>query len=130
MEISGCQGEDDRHDLLFGGVDAEAVQAQEEVHGLEGHALVSVHEGVVLGNPKAVCCSQRRKISVCLVVEAVSRTFESGFQEPAVTKAKGSAVSLDLIGVDREDVDGGKPTWLGHLASSRMAFRYRLAPSA
>ncbi len=130
IEVATRQGEDRGYDLFLGGIDAKAVQTEEEVHGLEGHPLVSIHEGVVLGDPKAVCRSQRGKISVGLAVDAVAGTFESGFQEAPVPKAEGSAVSLDLIRVDRQNVDRTKPAWLGHLASSRRALRYRLAPSA
>jgi hypothetical protein len=32
-------------------------------------------------------------------------------------------VSLDLIGVDGEDMSDSQPAWFGHFASSRMAFR-------
>ena len=60
----------------------------------------------------------------------VSGTFKGGFQEAPLPKAAGSAVSSDLIGVDRQNVDRIKPAGLGHFANSRMALRYRLAPSA
>lgn len=39
-------------------------------------------------------------------------------------------MSLDLIRVDGKNVYESKPTGFGHLASSRMALRYALAPSA
>jgi len=39
-------------------------------------------------------------------------------------------VGLDLVSVHGKDVDKGEPTRFGHLASSRMALRYCLAPSA
>lgn len=130
IQVTTRQREDRGYHPFLGGIDAEAVQTEEEVHGLEGHPLVSIDEGVVPGDPKAVCRSQRGKVSAGLEVVAVSGTFEGGFQEAPVPKAEGSAMSLDLIGVDRQNVDRIKPAWLGHFASSRMALRYRFAPSA
>ena len=38
-------------------------------------------------------------------------------------------MSLDLTGVERENMNGSEPAWFDHLASSRIALRYRLAPS-
>jgi len=130
IEITARQGEDRNHNLFLGGIDTKPIQTKKEVHGLEGHPFVSVNEGVVLRDPEAVCCSQRRKIGVGLVMALIPRTFEGRFQKPPITKAARPAVGLDLIGVDGENVDHTKPAWLGHLASSRIALRYRLAPSA
>lgn len=47
IKVAAREREDESHDLLFGSINAEAVQAEEEVHGLEGDTFVSVHEGVV-----------------------------------------------------------------------------------
>ncbi len=130
VEVAARQREDERDDLLFGRINTEAVQAEEEIHGLEGDALVAVHEGVVAGESKAVGGCEGCKIGVGVVKEAVSRPFEGRFKEAPIAESEGSAMGLDLISVDGSDVYWRKPTGLGHLASSRMALRYRLAPSA
>ncbi len=63
-------------------------------------------------------------------MEAVPRPLEGRLQETPVPETERAAMGLDLIGMDSEDVDEGQPAGLAHLASSRMALRYRLAPSA
>ena len=123
IETSTRQGEDCGDDLFLGGFRAEAIQAEEEIHGLEGDALVAVHERVVLGEAEAVCCSQSGKVGVGFVPEPVARTFEGRLQEPTVPEAERPPVSLDLIGMDRENVNEGEPARFDHFASSRMALR-------
>lgn len=123
IEGASRQRQDEGDDLFLGGIYAEAVQAEEEIHGLEGDALVAVHEGMVAGESKPIGGRECRKIGVGFVSESVSRAFESRFKEAPVPKAERSAMSLDLISVDGEDVNRRKPTRLGHLASSRMALR-------
>ena len=130
VEVAARQGEDGTDDLFFRGVDTEPVQSQEQIHGLEGHTLVAVDKGVVLGNAEAVGCSQRRKLGFALVMESISGALKGRLQEPTVPKTEGSAVSLNLIRVDRENMGNNEPTRFGHLASSRIALRYFLAPSA
>lgn len=56
-------------------------------------------------------------------METVAGAFEGRFQEAPVAEPEGSAVRLYLIRMDGEDVYWRKPAGLGHLASSRMAFR-------
>ncbi len=56
-------------------------------------------------------------------MEAVSRTVEGRLQEAPVPESEGTAVSLDLIGVDGKDVNESEPTGFDHFASSRMALR-------
>ena len=46
VELAVREREDKRDDFFFGRVDAEAVQTEEEVHGLEGDSLVAVYEGM------------------------------------------------------------------------------------
>jgi len=123
IELPSRQGKDGRYDVFFGGIERKAVQAEEQVHGLEGHPLVAVDEGVVLRDAESVCCSEGGEVGVVLVAESISRTFEGGVQESPIAEAEGPAVSLDLIGVDRENVDRSEPAGFGHFASSRMALR-------
>ena len=123
IEISTRQRHDNDNDLFLGGVNAEAVQTEEEIHGLEGHAFVPIHEGVVIGKTEAICSSESGKIRIWVVMIAVEGSFEGRFQETTVAESERAPVSLDLIGVDRQDVYDGKPARFDHLASSRMALR-------
>jgi hypothetical protein len=123
VELAGCEREDERHDLLLGGFDAEAVQAEEEIHGLEGDAFVSVNERVVVGEAKAIGRGERGKIFVRTVVESVLWALECRFEETPISKSEGAAMGFDLIRVDGENVYESKPTGFNHLASSRMALR-------
>jgi hypothetical protein len=47
VEVTARQRKDGGDDLFFGRVNAEAVQTEEEIHGLKGDALVAVHEGMI-----------------------------------------------------------------------------------
>ena len=123
IEVSTRQRHDNGNDLFLGGVNAEAVQTEEEIHGLEGHAFVSIHEGVVIGKTEAIGSSERGKIGIWVVMIPVEGSFEGRFQETTVAESERAPVCLDLIGVDGEDVDNSKPTRFDHLASSRMALR-------
>ena len=97
IEVAARQGEDGAYDQFLWGIDSKPVQSEEQIHGLEGHALVPVDKGVVLGNAEAVCCSQGHKIGLGLVVESISGPLKGGLQESPIPKAEGSAMSLNLI---------------------------------
>ena len=105
IEVSTRQRHDNGNDLFLGGVNAEAVQTEEEIHGLEGDAFVPIHEGVVIGKTKAIGSRESGKVSVWVVMEPVAGSFEGRFQETTVAESKRAPVSLDLIGVDSQDVD-------------------------
>ena len=77
IELAGGKREDYGHDLFLRGLNLEAVQAEEEIQGLERDAFVSVNEGMVVGKAKAVCRGQRREIRVRVIVEPVSGALES-----------------------------------------------------
>ncbi len=47
IEVTTRKREDRGDDLFFWCFDEEAVQTEEDIHGLEGDALVAIHEGVV-----------------------------------------------------------------------------------
>ncbi len=47
VEVTARQRKDGGDDLFFGRINAEAVQTEEEIHGLKGDALVAVHEGMI-----------------------------------------------------------------------------------
>ncbi len=47
VEVTARQRKDSSGDLFFRGINAEAVQTEEEIHGLKGDALVAVHEGMI-----------------------------------------------------------------------------------
>ena len=63
-------------------------------------------------------------------MKPVSRAFDGRLQETSVSESEGAAVSFDLIRMDGKDVYESEPPGFNHLASSRMALRKRLAPSA
>lgn len=106
IEVATCQSKNGRRDLLLGGIDAVAVQAQEEVHGLECDALVSVEERMITRDAKAVCCSKGREVGIRLVSKLIARALQGRLEEPVVTQADSAPVGLDLVGVDCEKVDG------------------------
>jgi hypothetical protein len=111
-------------------VDTESVEAEEDVHGLEGDALVPVDEGMISSEPKPVGCCEIEEIGLRLVVEPISGSVQRGIEETLISKPKRSAMLLDLAGVNCTDHGGIEPPRLLHLASSRMALRYCLAPSS
>ena len=76
FELSTRQRQDRGDDFFLGGVNAEAIQAEEEIHGLEGDPFVPVHEGVVVSQTEAIRSSKSGKIGVRVVVEPVARSFE------------------------------------------------------
>lgn len=76
IEASTRQRQDHGNDLFLGGFNAEAIQAEEEIHGLEGNAFVPVHEGVVVSQTKAICSSESGKVGVRVVMNPVARSFE------------------------------------------------------
>jgi hypothetical protein len=75
VELAGCKGQDKRNDRFLGGFNAEAVQPEEEIHGLEGNALVPINKWMVLGKAKAIGRGERGEVLVSAVVELVLGTF-------------------------------------------------------
>lgn len=65
-------GEHQRDDLFLPCVDSEAVQAEKDVRGLEGHTLVSIHERMVVRQGESVGGREGTKIGVGFVDEAVA----------------------------------------------------------
>jgi hypothetical protein len=123
VELSTGHGEHDGNDGLFRSHDPQAVQAEEDVHGLERHALVAVYERVVVGQRETAGSGEAGEPDVRLVVESVSRSIKGGLEETAITKTESSTVGPDLVGVDGEDDGLGEPAGFVHLASSRIALR-------
>ena len=123
IQVATRQSAKGRYDFFFANIDAEAIQAEEEVHGLKGHALVSVEERMVTCDTESAGCSECREVGIGLVAESVARAPESGLEQATVTHADSASMGLDLIGMDGEDVDRCEPPGLAHLASSRMALR-------
>jgi hypothetical protein len=75
--LTSGKREDQGRDLFLRGLDAESVQSQEEIHGLERDALVSVNEGMVVGEAKAVGSGEGREICVMIIMEPGSGALES-----------------------------------------------------
>ncbi len=130
LELPTREGEDEKHNLFFRSLDTEPVQTKEQIHGLEGDALVAVDKRMVLRKPVPVGCCQSEQIRSRIVLKPVSGPFQSRLEKITIPKSERTAVGLDLVGVDRKDVGGRQPDGLAHLASSRIAFRYFFAPSA
>lgn len=103
IELASGKREDEGHDLYLRGLDPETVQAEEEIHGLERGALVSINERMVVGEAKATGRGQRREIFIRIIVESVSGALESRLEEPPITEPRGPAMTLDLIGMDGPD---------------------------
>ena len=123
IQIAASQGEDRGDDFLFGSFDTEAVQTEEQVHGLKCDALVSIDERVVACDAKAVSCSEGWKVCVRLVAEPIAGALQGRLKQSAVTKPNSASVGSDLIRMDGKDVEEREPARLVHLASSRMALR-------
>jgi len=87
IQFAGCEREDESDDLLLGGFDAKAVQAEEEIHGLESDAFVPVNERVVLGKPEAISRSEGGQICVGTVMELVLRALKCRFKETSISKS-------------------------------------------
>jgi hypothetical protein len=62
VDISGCKAQHKRDHLRFVGFEPESVEPQEYIHGLEGHPLVAIHEGMVAHEPKAIGGSNFRQV--------------------------------------------------------------------
>jgi len=123
VEFSTGHGEHEGDDGFFRGHDPKAVEAEEDVHGLECHALVAVYERVVIGQRETVGSRESVESDIRLVVESVSRSIESGLKETAIAKTESSTVGPDLVGVDGEDDGLGQPARFVHFASSCIALR-------
>ena len=75
VELAGCKGQDKGNDLFLGGFNAEAVQPEEEIHGLKRDAFVSVNERMVVRQAKAIGSCERSEVWVRTVVELILGTF-------------------------------------------------------
>jgi hypothetical protein len=110
--------------------DTESIEAEENVHGLEGDTLVPIEKRVISGEPKTVRCCEIEEVGLRFVVEPISGSFQRGVKETLVSQSERAAMLLNLAGMNRTDHGGVEPPWFLHLASSRMALRYCLAPSS
>lgn len=75
IEVAGCKGQDKRNDRFLGGFNAEAVQPEEEIHGLESDTFVPVNERMVVGEAKAIGRCERSEVWVRTVMELVLGTL-------------------------------------------------------
>jgi hypothetical protein len=129
-QLPGGKSEDQADHVRLLGFNSKSVEAKEDIHGLEGDTLVPIDERMIPRDTKPVGCRQVREIGLGFVVEPNSGSLQSGIEETGIPQPKRSAVLLDLTGVDRANHGGVEPPRLLHLASSRMALRYCLAPSS
>lgn len=115
-------------DLGLLGDDPPAVEAEEDIHRLKGHALVAVHKRVVARESEAVGGREVNRFGIGLVVPAVAGPCKRGMQKVVVAQPDRAAVLTNLVRMDRTDERGREPARLRPLcltqsASSRMAFR-------
>ena len=92
MEFPTGEKENQNDDFFLCCFNAEAVQPEEEIHGLECDALVSVNERMVMGEAESIGCGEGGEIRVRVVGEPVSRTFEGRLQETPIPESKGPTV--------------------------------------
>ena len=69
IQFAGCEGQDERNDRFLRGFNAEAVQPEEEIHGLEGDAFVPGNERMVVGETIAIGSCERSEVWVRTVME-------------------------------------------------------------
>lgn len=72
VKVSTRQREHNGNDLFLGSFDAEAVQTEEEIHGLECDALVPILERVIVGKAEAVGSSESGKVGVGFVMQLIA----------------------------------------------------------
>ncbi len=84
VKLASREGEDEGDHILFRCVDAKAIQAKEEIHGLKGDTLVAVHKGMIARESKPVCSSDGGEVCLRIVKEPVSGTLEGGLEEASV----------------------------------------------
>jgi len=75
IELAGCKGHDKRNDRFLRGFNAEAVQPEEEIHGLKRDAFVPVNERRVVGETKAISRGERSEVWFRTAVELVLGTL-------------------------------------------------------
>jgi hypothetical protein len=73
-QVTCGQSEDQADHVGLLRFDPESVESEEDVHGLEGDALVPIDEGVIAREPKTVRCCEIEEIGLRLVVEPISRS--------------------------------------------------------
>ena len=129
-QVTRGKGENQVHHFWFLCLNWESVEAEEHVHGLEGQALVPVQEGVVLSEPNTIGCCEIKDIGLGLLMETISGSVQLRVEKTLISQSKGSAMLSNLAPMDSSDHVGIEPPRLLHLASSRMALRYCLAPSS
>ena len=130
VQFTTGKSQDQAYHFLFRRIDPQAIESEKEIHGLERHTLVAIDEGVVFRNPKTIGCSKTAKIRSRLILEPVPWPAERRVQKALVSEPGRSAVRFDLVSMHSENKRHREPTGLLHFASSRMALRYCLAPSA
>lgn len=62
IEVAARQGKNERDHILFRRIDAEPVQAEKQIHGLERDPLVAVYKRVIAREPESIGGSQRREV--------------------------------------------------------------------
>jgi len=129
VQFAAGEGQHQAYDLLLRRINSQAAEAEKEVHGLECDTLVPVDEGVVSRNPKPIGGGQTKEVRSRLILEPVSWPAEGGFQKTLVSEPERASVRFDLVSMHGNNKRHREPPGLLHFASSRMALRYRLAPS-
>ena len=75
IQVTARQGEDEGDHVFLRRIDSEGVQAEEEIHRLEGDPLVAIHKRTIAGEAESVCGGELGEIGVGLVQKPVSRAL-------------------------------------------------------
>ena len=115
------------NDIGLRGLYPVTVQAQEDIHHLEGYALVAIHKRMVACQPVAVSGRDPGQVGAGLVSPPVARALERRFEQTFIAQSERSSVLTNLVDVDGQHHSTVDPAGLlplaRHRASSRMAFR-------
>ena len=99
----------ERHQLVVGGADVHAVQAEEHQRAGEPRSRVAVDERVILRQVKQICRALLPEAPVKqLVTKGRAGHGDGRLQTGTIPKAVRTTVPIDLVGMDREHLVQGQ----------------------
>jgi hypothetical protein len=102
--------------VLFGSVQVNAVQCQEDERGNGPHTFVPIDEWVISDDVKEICGRHREKIFVEVVITGTGRWHgECRPQESEVPDSLGAAVAVYLVAMNQHDLAEFQEEWLHYL---------------
>jgi hypothetical protein len=84
-EVTPSQSENKANHFGLLRFDSESVKAEEDVHGLERHALVPIHEGVISRKAETVRCGEIEEIGFRRIVEPVPGSIQCRVEETLIS---------------------------------------------